>query len=71
MRSMGVEVLYYGGYQAEAGLIIRHARDRGYDLQLVAGDGISNKDFGLIAGPASDGTLMTNTPPPPETPAAT
>ena len=71
MQSMGVDVLYYGGYMAEAGLIVRHAADLGYDLQLVGGDGISPKDFGLIAGPASDGTLMTRFPPPPETPAAT
>jgi branched-chain amino acid transport system substrate-binding protein len=64
MRAMGVEVLYYGGYTHEAGLIIRQARENGYELQLVAGDGISNEDFGLIAGPASDGTLMSNPPQP-------
>ena len=70
MQSMGVEVLYYGGYMAEAGLILRHAADLGYNLQLVGGDGISPKDFGLIAGPASDGTLMTYLPPPTDIPAA-
>jgi branched-chain amino acid transport system substrate-binding protein len=59
MRAMGVEVLYFGGYSPEAGLIIREAREHGYELQLVAGDGISNEDFGMIAGPASDGALMT------------
>jgi branched-chain amino acid transport system substrate-binding protein len=64
MRAMAVEVLYYGGYQREAGLIIRQARERGYELQLVAGDGISNEDFALIAGHASDGTLMTYPPVP-------
>jgi branched-chain amino acid transport system substrate-binding protein len=69
MRAMGVEVLYYGGYMHEAGLLVRQAREHGYELQLVAGDGINNEDFGLIAGPASDGTLMTNYPSPsgPET----
>ena len=66
MQAMGVEVLYFGGYQHEAGLIIRQAREHGYELQLVAGDGISNEDFGLIAGPASDGTLMTLCPSPSE-----
>jgi branched-chain amino acid transport system substrate-binding protein len=64
MQAMGVEVLYYGGYTHEAGLIIRQAREHGYDLQLVAGDGINNEDFGLVAGPASDGTLMSNSPQP-------
>ena len=60
MRASSIEVLYYGGYTQEAALIIRQAKEQGYDLQLVAGDGISNEDFGLIAGPAADGTLMTN-----------
>jgi hypothetical protein len=43
---------------------IRQAREHGYELQLVAGDGIGNEDFGLIVGEASDGTLMTNSPVP-------
>jgi branched-chain amino acid transport system substrate-binding protein len=30
----------------------------------VLGDGISNEDFGLIAGPAADGALMTLYPSP-------
>jgi branched-chain amino acid transport system substrate-binding protein len=59
MRATGVEVLYFGGYMHEAGLIIRQAREHGYEFQLVAGDGIGNEDFALIAGAASDGTLMT------------
>jgi branched-chain amino acid transport system substrate-binding protein len=64
MRKLGVEVLYYGGYGHEAGLIIRQAKEHGYPLQLVAGDGLSNQDFGLVAGAASDGTLMTYYPSP-------
>ena len=64
MRAMGVEVLYYGGYKYEAGLIIRQAREHGYQLNLVGGDGIGGEDFGLVAGSASDGTLMTAPPVP-------
>ena len=64
MRALGVEVLYYGGYGHEAGLIIRQAKEHGYSLQLVAGDGLSNQDFGLVAGAASDGTRMTSYPSP-------
>jgi branched-chain amino acid transport system substrate-binding protein len=59
MQALGVDVLYYGGYAPEAGLIVRQASDKGYGLQLVAGDGISSGDFRLIAGDAADGTLMT------------
>jgi branched-chain amino acid transport system substrate-binding protein len=62
MRAKGIEVLHFGGFPHEAGLIIRQAREHDYALQLLAGDGINSEDFGLIAGPASDGTLMTDTP---------
>jgi branched-chain amino acid transport system substrate-binding protein len=64
IRAMDVEVLYYGGYIHEAGLIIRQAREHGYELHLVGGDGLGGEDFGLIAGSASDGTLMTAPPVP-------
>jgi branched-chain amino acid transport system substrate-binding protein len=70
MHAAGVEVLYYAGFRREAGLIIRQAHDRGYELQLVAGDGIGGEDFALIAGPAADGTLMTYAPSPLASPEA-
>ncbi len=64
MRAAGVAVLYYGGYAPEAALIIRQARSADYDLQLVSGDGLGNEVFGLIAGPAADGAMMTQVPAP-------
>ena len=59
MQAAGIEVFYVGGYSAEAALILRQARTRGYDAQLVSGDGIVTEDFWLIAGPAGEGALMT------------
>jgi branched-chain amino acid transport system substrate-binding protein len=64
MQAMDVKVLYYGGYKHEAGLITRQAREHGYQLHLVGGDGIGGEDFGLVAGSAADGTLMTAPPVP-------
>jgi branched-chain amino acid transport system substrate-binding protein len=61
IQTANIDVVYYGGYSPEAGVITRGLRDRGDDLQLVAGDGINSADFGLIAGEASDGTLFTST----------
>jgi branched-chain amino acid transport system substrate-binding protein len=60
LRAASVDVLYLGGYSPEAGLIVRQARDRNYDLQLVAGDALSTGEFWLIAGPAGEGTLFTS-----------
>jgi branched-chain amino acid transport system substrate-binding protein len=56
----GADVLYYGGYAPEAGLIMRQARARGYGVQLVSADGLSSEDFWVIAGAAAEGTLFTS-----------
>ena len=52
-------MLYVGGRHHEVALMARGARDRGYSLQLVSGDTMSTEEFGLIAGPAAEGTLFT------------
>ena len=70
MQTAGVDVLYYGGYSTEAALVIRQARDRGYDLQLVSGDFIYTEQFWLVAGPAANGALFTSPPEPREKPEA-
>jgi branched-chain amino acid transport system substrate-binding protein len=70
IQATDVDVLYYDGYAPEAGLLIRQLRDRGDDLQLVAGDGLSSEDFWLIAGAAAEGTLFTSFRDPSSDPAA-
>ena len=61
IRAADTDVVYYGGYSPEAGVLIRGLRDLGDDLQLISGDGINSEDFGLTAGRASDGTMFTST----------
>ena len=36
----------------------RAALDRGYPVQLVAGDVLQSEEFGLIAGPAAEGAVF-------------
>jgi branched-chain amino acid transport system substrate-binding protein len=55
IQAANIDVVYYGGYSPEAGVLIRGLRTRGDDLQLIAGDGINSEDFALTAGDASDG----------------
>jgi branched-chain amino acid transport system substrate-binding protein len=64
LREADVEVLYYGGYAAEAGLLVSQASDIGYSLQLIAGDGVIAEDFWFIAGAVGNGTLLTFSPDP-------
>ncbi|QEL23735.1 branched-chain amino acid ABC transporter substrate-binding protein [Bosea sp. F3-2] len=58
-RAAGVGIVYFGGYYQEAALLVRSARDQGYKMQLVSGDGIANEAFGEVTGEAGEGTLFT------------
>jgi len=59
LQAANIAVLYLGGYHTEAALMIRAARDRAYPVQLISGDDTATEAFGLIAGPAAEGTLFT------------
>ena len=63
-KSMGIEVVYYGGYHQEMGLLVRQAAEQGYNAQWFGTSGIASSEFSGIAGPASDGVLMTFNPDP-------
>ena len=58
LQAADIAVAFIGGYPAEIALMARAAGDRGYPLQLVSGVGLTTEDFGLIAGPAAEGTLF-------------
>ena len=39
VEASGADALYYGGYDAQTGLIVAQARDAGVDIPVVSGDG--------------------------------
>jgi branched-chain amino acid transport system substrate-binding protein len=59
LEARGIDVVFYGGYQAEAGLIVRQAKARLPELGFVVPDGVGSEDFWLIAGEAAEGIPMT------------
>ncbi len=59
MKKEGVDFVYYGGYHPELGLILRQAREQGFDARFMGPEGVGNKDITAIAGPASEGLLVT------------
>jgi branched-chain amino acid transport system substrate-binding protein len=60
LEAAGIEVLFYGGYTAEAALIARHAHERDYDLQLLGGDNLNSEYFLRVAGPAAKGVRFVS-----------
>ncbi|BCG04146.1 branched chain amino acid ABC transporter substrate-binding protein (plasmid) [Paraburkholderia sp. PGU19] len=59
LRSLGVDFVYFGGYHPEMGLLLRQAREQGVKAQFMGPEGVGNKDVTAIAGPASEGMLVT------------
>lgn len=62
LKEKNVDVLVYGGYQNEAGLITRQMREQGLKTVMIGGDALSSMDFWAITGKAGEGTLFTSPP---------
>jgi branched-chain amino acid transport system substrate-binding protein len=59
MKAAGIEIIYVGGLQAEAGLIIRQDKEQGMKVTLIGGDALVSSEFWQITGDTGEGTLMT------------
>jgi branched-chain amino acid transport system substrate-binding protein len=70
MKQANIDAIYFGGYQTEAGLIVRQAREQGLKAQFIGADALVTEEFWKISGPAGEGTLMTFPPDPRNVPAA-
>ena len=64
IKSVDADIIFYGGVHTEGGLLVRQMRDQGVKTVLMGGDGIASQEFGAIAGPGVEGTLMTFPPDP-------
>ncbi|MEN3975417.1 branched-chain amino acid ABC transporter substrate-binding protein [Emcibacter sp. SYSU 3D8] len=64
LRQAGADVVYFGGYKTEAGLIVRQMHGAGVAATLVGGDALVTEEFWAITGEAGAGTLMTFGPDP-------
>jgi branched-chain amino acid transport system substrate-binding protein len=70
LKQAGIVAVYFGGYQAEAALLVRQAQEQGLGAQFVAGDALVTDEFWKASGPAGEGVLMTFRPDPRNLPAA-
>ncbi|BBE72791.1 branched-chain amino acid ABC transporter substrate-binding protein [Oharaeibacter diazotrophicus] len=59
LKDLAPDLVYFGGYHPEAGLILRQAADQGFKLNLMMGDSIASPEFWAVAGPAGEGTMFT------------
>lgn len=68
LKKNRIDILFYGGYHAEAGLIVRQMREQGLATRLVSGDALVTQEFWNITGKLGEGTLMTFSPDPRKNP---
>jgi branched-chain amino acid transport system substrate-binding protein len=70
LKQANVDLVYYGGYHTEAGLIVRQMRAQGMKTILMGGDALVTQEYWQITGEDGAGTLMTFSPDPRKNPAA-
>jgi branched-chain amino acid transport system substrate-binding protein len=62
VNSLSPDVIYYTGYFAEAGLMVKEARQLGYKATFMGGDGTNDPTLFKTAGPAAEGMIITTAP---------
>lgn len=70
LKAAGVDLLYFGGYHTETGLLSRQARDQGFKLNIASADALATPEYWAIAGEAGEGTVFTFAADPRRNPAA-
>lgn len=60
IKAEKVDLIYFGGYHPEGGLLARQLHDLSVNAQIIGGDGLSNSEFWTIGTDAAAGTLFTN-----------
>ena len=58
LRRAAADALYYGGYPREIGLLRRQMAEARFHLPTIVSATNTSEEYGLIAGPAADGTLV-------------
>ena len=58
LQGARIDVLYYGGYPRELGLLRRQMAAAGFAPLMIASGANSSEEYDLIAGPAAEGTLV-------------
>ncbi|RKF20166.1 high-affinity branched-chain amino acid ABC transporter substrate-binding protein [Alginatibacterium sediminis] len=59
LKQQDIDLVYYGGYHPELGLILRQSKQLGFAPQFMGPEAVGNKELSSIAGDASEGLLVT------------
>ncbi|MDU0339941.1 branched-chain amino acid ABC transporter substrate-binding protein [Bosea rubneri] len=60
LKAANIDLIYFGGYHPEGGLLARQLKDAGIAATIIGGEGLSNTEFWAIADQSAAGSLFTN-----------
>jgi branched-chain amino acid transport system substrate-binding protein len=55
MKEAKIDAVYIGGYHNDVGLMVRQAREQGFDAAFISADALNTAEFWSISGPAGEG----------------
>jgi len=58
LKSLNVDLVYFGGYHPEMGLLLRQGSEQGLKTQFMASEATANETLNAIAGDAVEGMLL-------------
>jgi branched-chain amino acid transport system substrate-binding protein len=64
LKQANADIVYFGGYHLEAGLIVRQMRQQQMTTRMIGGDSLVTEEFWATTGPIGEGTLLTFGPDP-------
>jgi branched-chain amino acid transport system substrate-binding protein len=59
LKQNNIDVLFFGGYHTEAGLIVRQMRDQKLATVLIGDDDLTTHEYWSITGDAGEGSFMS------------
>lgn len=59
LKTLKPDVVFFGGYPPEMGLLLRQAREQGLQTRFMGAEGAFNQSLVEIAGPALEGMMFT------------
>src|SRR4051812_10488777 len=60
MKEAKVDVVYIGGYHPDSALMMRQAREQGFNAQFISADATNSLEFWSISGPAGEGMRFSD-----------
>jgi branched-chain amino acid transport system substrate-binding protein len=60
MKDAGIEAVYIGGYHNDVALMVRQAREQGFNADFISADALNTAEFWSISGPAGEGVRYSD-----------